>query len=186
MNPTANQYEVQGRDVARKLGIEIKCAFQGNQCPEWSGRSKPTWAHNACAECGDIHGDKFRVTIKRTGRTGPGSSFSFDFWASWSDCYATVAELERMTVLQRKAKGAPQYGWQSEHGSHVVKLKHTPNEYDILSCVGSDVNGYTDADEVYHEFGEMPPSRAEAIAAHTRKLQAFFTEAERTILAEVQ
>lgn len=198
MNPTANEYEVQGRDVARKLGLEIRAAYQGNQCPGWGG-SKPTTIPRYttamdCPECGGIHGDKYRVTIKRVGRTGPGSALHFDFWASWSDCFALLAEVERMTPQERVKRGWPRHEWSLSSLDRVVgtrgrlwlRRKHTPTEYTILACVSSDMSCPTDADEVHAEFGDMRPSQAEAIAAHARKLQAFFTEEERAILSEVQ
>ena len=61
-----------------------------------------------------------------------------------------------------------------------------PTQYDVLACVGSDVNMPTDADEVVAELGDMKPSQAQATADHARKLQGFFTEAERESLAEIQ
>jgi hypothetical protein len=60
-----------------------------------------------------------------------------------------------------------------------------PGYYNILASVSSDAQGPTTADEVYAEYGDMKPSQAEAVAAFARRLQRFFTEAEREALAEI-
>ena len=73
--------------------------------------------------------------------------------------------------------------WGSQHDAERLKR---PTQYSILACVGSDVNMPTDADEVVAELGDMKPSQAQATADQARKLQAFFTEAEREALAEIQ
>ncbi|HEY8310620.1 MAG TPA: hypothetical protein VIG47_08690 [Gemmatimonadaceae bacterium] len=134
------------------------------------------------------------MTIKRKGRTGPGAAIHFDFWASWSDCYVSYDDAWKMTPGKRIKAGLP-YGIANASDDKTVKgargalwyrRKHTPSEYDILSCVGSDLNNPIDADDVVRDFGDMLPSRAEAIASFARKLQAFFTAEERAILSEVQ
>ena len=61
-----------------------------------------------------------------------------------------------------------------------------PSHYTVLACVSSDISCSTDPDEVHAEFGDMKPSQAQAIADHARKLQSFFTGAERAALAEIQ
>ena len=72
-------------------------------------------------------------------------------------------------------------------GSQNDAEKHKrPSQYDVLACVGSDVNMPTTADEVVAEFGDMKPSQAQATADHARKLRAFFTDNEREALAEIQ
>jgi len=60
-----------------------------------------------------------------------------------------------------------------------------PGYYDILTRVDGDATSPTDPDEVYREYGAITPSRAVAIAKHSARLQAFFTSAELTRLAEV-
>ena len=179
-----SKYEVQAREVAEKIGIEVIAAFQGDQCPEWGGGERQKTRH-ACTECGQIHGDKFRITIKRM---ATGKSVSFDYWASWASCNKMAGEIQRHVTpsLEAKKYGLAWWDVRDEDPNKVFHVKHRPSYYDVLCCVGSDVNGSTDPDEIFAELGPMTPSRAEAIAAATRKLQAFFTEAERALLAEVQ
>ncbi len=62
----------------------------------------------------------------------------------------------------------------------------TPSIYDVLSCVSSDMNMPTTADEVRQEIGsDMKPYQCKAIAAFAKKLQAFFTSSQRDALSEI-
>lgn len=73
--------------------------------------------------------------------------------------------------------------WGSRHDAE----RHLePSVYDVLACVGSDAQGPTDPDEVAEEYGPMKPSQALKCARWARRLQKFFSEAERAMLAEVQ
>lgn len=181
-----SQYEKQALEVAQKIGIEVIAAYQGNQCPEWAGtgeRLPNPYKSHGCSECGDMHGDKYRVTIKRVGKKG---SVSFDYWASWADCNVEITGKMVGNGPAFKKTGLPYYDANKYFVGNVVKRKHTPSYYDILCCVSSDASGPTDPDEVVREYGNMLPSRAIAIAAHARKLQTFFTADELTLLTEVQ
>lgn len=73
--------------------------------------------------------------------------------------------------------------WDSLHNEQQGKK---PSVYDVLACVASDLSMPQTADEVYSEFGEMKPSQCGTIAAWARKLNEFFTEAEREALSEIQ
>lgn len=73
--------------------------------------------------------------------------------------------------------------WDSMHNAATGK---TPTVYTVLACVSSDASMPTDPDEIAREFGPMKPSQAIAVAEFTRKLQAFFTRAERERLSEIQ
>lgn len=177
-----SEYEKRAKKIADKIGIEIVCAYQGEQCPEWSDKSKKVRTPATCKECGDVHGDKFRVTIKR--KEGKGS-VSFDFWASWADCYVEIKPHMIGSPREFGKVGLSIYHSNMYHAGQVVQREHKPGYYDILACVYSDMCSSTDPDEIYDEFGEMKPSRANAIAAHARKLQKFFTDDEREQLSEV-
>lgn len=137
-----NAYTEQARAFLDRFGLEIKAAYKGEKSPKWGG---------------DIHGDHYRVTIRRI-RGSDGSrvvprpySLSFDFWGS-------------VTMMQEGRR---------------------PSAYSILSCVSSDAHIPTNPDEVVSELGEMQPSQAIATAKFASRLQAFFTKEEMEALAEI-
>lgn len=178
-----SKYEENALRIANEIGIEIKTCYQGGQCPEWSASERSY--RNTCEDCGTIHGDKYRVTIKRKGLKNAG--ISFDYWASWASCNKTVRELRAMKHSEIQKLGiALTSGLLHEHDSNVVKIRHKPSDYDILACISGDMFGSTNPDEIYEEFGEMKPSRALHIAEHNLKLQSFFSEAERLKIADVE
>jgi|SRR3990172_7084953 len=145
------EYETQAQEFLSHFGLEIKVAFKGDRCPPWDD-----YRH--------IHGDRYRVTIKRARQeyrpslTKPGfhsltpQSISFDFWNSQAD----------------------------------MQAGNRPSAYQILSVVSSEGSAPTDPDEVVEEYGEMKPSQASALAKFARRLQAFFTEEELEALQEIQ
>ena len=69
---------------------------------------------------------------------------------------------------------------------HAKQEGSRPTEYDILACISSDANAPTTADEVYQEFGDMLPSKCEAVARFARELQSFFTPSELDALGAIQ
>lgn len=177
-------YEKQAKEVADKIGIVVVSAFQGGQCPDWSSNDKnKRHDPHACDECGTVHGEKYRVTIQRKDKKG---SLSFDYWASWASCNVEVTRNMIGNGGAFKKAGLPYWESSKYFVGNVVKRKHTPTYYDILSCLSSDLSMPTDPDDVVREFGSMMPSQAIKIAEFARKLQAFFSEEEKAILAEVQ
>lgn len=163
MTTTTTDYESRARQIADALGLTVVAAFKGDRCPPWLDKRPPVTLHSdRCNACGSVHGDRYRVTLKFTGRAeawpawrvgrSTYQSLSFDFWASYQD----------------KLDG------------------HRPGYYDILCCVASEASMPTDPDEIAEEFGPMKPSQAIAIAKHAARLQAFFTEGERARLAEIE
>jgi hypothetical protein len=61
-------YEAQAEEFLKRHSLTLRVAFKGCQCPPWD-------------DDGHIHGDCYRVTIKRPS----GRSLSFDFWNSLYD-----------------------------------------------------------------------------------------------------
>ncbi len=61
-------YEAQAKRFLDKFNLSLKVAFKGDKCPPWD-------------DARHIHGDRYRVTIKRQDRR----SISFDFWNSLND-----------------------------------------------------------------------------------------------------
>lgn len=134
------------QEFLSRFGLEVKIAFKGDKAPAWGG---------------DVHGDRYRVTIKRIPQMQGGSyrpvsrspkSVSSDYWNSQND----------------KERGI------------------RPTAYDILQMLAPDAFAPTDPDEVVREFGEMKPSQASAVAKCATKLQAFFTKEEQEALQEVR
>lgn len=69
-------YEAEAQRFLDKNHLILRIAFKGDKCPPW---------------CDDrhIHGDRYRVTIKRNGKGDIPltSSISFDFWNSHADMH---------------------------------------------------------------------------------------------------
>jgi len=140
-------YEEKAQGFLDRNGLTIRAAFKGDRCPPWERGNK------------HIHGDRYRITIKRVGpdkvfsdgEPGP-RSISFDWWNSYND-------------------------------SHEGKR---PTAYDVLSSVSSDAYCPTDPDEVLQEFGgDMTIAQAAAIAKFALRLQSFFGNWEYEDLAEI-
>ncbi len=68
------EYEAQARRFLETNNLTIKTAFKGDKCPHWDNSKH-------------IHGDRYRVTIKRIYNiwNGQPHSISFDFWNSLHD-----------------------------------------------------------------------------------------------------
>jgi hypothetical protein len=62
------EYEKQAQEFLTKYNLTLKAAFKGDKRPPWDDNKH-------------IHGDRYRVTIKRQDR----KSISFDFWNSFND-----------------------------------------------------------------------------------------------------
>jgi hypothetical protein len=62
-----SEYEAQAHRFLSENKLSLKLAWQGNEAPSWATDG--------------VHGDKFRVTIKRK----HGNSLTFDFWGSYND-----------------------------------------------------------------------------------------------------
>ena len=161
-----NEYDEQAEKFCKDFGFEVKAAFKGDRCPPWDDDKH-------------CHGDRYRVTIKRSqvkvikfsdtetcpnghknclspgcylNKKGCPTSISFDFWNSLND---------------------------SQKGER-------PSAYDILACISSDVSMPTDPDELISEIGPMKVKQALASCEFTKRLQAFFTEAEISALSEIR
>lgn len=99
------------------------------------------------------------------------------------DEYRVTITREPGTARIHRIRSVSFRFWNSQNDA---KQGRRPSAYTILACVSSDAHSPTDPDEVVREFGAMPPSQALAAAAFTKRLQAFFTEAELGALAEIQ
>lgn len=165
-------YATQAQEFLSTFDLVLFIDFMGPECPTWDEGDQ------------HIHGDRWNIGIKRIEK-GPysdrwGDILEFPFWNSHHDANGW-----------RKLPWSDNVTEESEHLGHKRhidnwKMAHPPTPYEILACIGSDVQGYTDPDDVYQEFGEMKPSQAKAIANHTVKLRLFFTTPEQEALAEIQ
>lgn len=185
MTKEKSEYDLQAEAVAAKLGIKVTAVYQGGECPPRAKRGKDSQrTAKDCPQCGTVHGDKFMVTVEREGWDIK-KRIAFGFWAGFSDCY--VERYPRGKPHRTFVPGATGGGHMPpDINSKWVHVKHTPSVYSLLSCLASDSSGPTDPDEVYREYGEMPPSQALAIAGFAQQVQNFFTEDELRVLQEVQ
>lgn len=69
-----SEYEAQAERFLKDYGFTIKAAWKDTACPKWE--SDTAYKH--------IHGDRYRVTIKRKADR---KSISFDFWNSYNDAH---------------------------------------------------------------------------------------------------
>ena len=63
-----SDYEAQAQAFMDWFGLTMRAVYKGDKCPPWDDDKH-------------IHGDRYRITIKRKG----GRSISFDFWNSLQD-----------------------------------------------------------------------------------------------------
>ncbi len=68
-------YDVQAETFLQRSGIAFVAAFKGDKCPPWCD-----------GQC--VHGDHYRVTLRRTDKRKCPRSVSFDFWNSQADMQA--------------------------------------------------------------------------------------------------
>jgi hypothetical protein len=74
-------YDAQAEEWLQTHGLRLKLAFKPNKCPGWPG-SGGVSAKWDCPRCGGIHGECYRVTLRRLNGTRKPKSISFDFWGS--------------------------------------------------------------------------------------------------------
>jgi hypothetical protein len=182
-------YQAQAQAFLDRFGLEFKALAQpqahskpppwatpgrGRLCratkpppwatPGWMGQHRwPTPGLSPWATPGQPHDvvphapcDQYEITLSR--RTASGIAYPANGCSAgsiWFDFWGSINDHEQGNL---------------------------PTAYDVLASLGGEP---TQADEVYAEFGPMPPSDCERIAAFGRKLQAFFTEEELDALQEV-
>lgn len=108
----------------------------------------------------------------------------FPFWAGETERIGThyLVTLHRLDERGYSLNSLTFDYW----GSYSDKeAGRKPTDYDILSCLSSDINMPTDPDYVYEEMGPMKPSQCTAVAKFAQDLQDFFTEEEQADLAEI-
>lgn len=158
------EYDAQAKAFLDKFNIEFRATIYPSDMQEaapWSG--------------GEDCGLRYRVTISRTGTP---STVSFDYWGSINDREI----IEKNKPKPRVAQGScPR---------RLVREAH-PSAYDVLSCVGSDINCSDSFMEFCGDFGYDEDSRRayaafERCSKFARELRDFFTPDEITELAEIQ
>ncbi len=158
----STDYNKQANDFLTEHHLTLDTAFKGDKCPPWR-KGKPT-SRDACPECGSVHGDLYRVTIRRpthdavwsNGEPGP-RSLSFNFWGSYAD---------------------------QQDGNR-------PSAYDVLACISSEVYcpesfGLFCSDFGYDQDSRQAEATFKRCAAFAVKLGAFFSESELEALAEIR
>ena len=82
MTTETTEYDKQAQTFLDTHGMTIRITHKGDRCPPWrDGRTASRFG--ACACCGTVHGDRYRVTICEPG-SGRGR-LAFDFWGSYAD-----------------------------------------------------------------------------------------------------
>ena len=145
-------YEKQAQDFLDRFELTLKAVFKDDRCPPWE------------CEREHLHGDRYRVTIKRIGPDRvftcgePGSrSVSFDFWNSLND----------------------------------MQAGKRPTAYGVLACISGNTHCADTFKDFCFDFGyEQDFRKAEQTYKLCRKiadkLGAFFAEEEMEALREIQ
>jgi len=151
-------------EFLERYALEILIAFKDDaRCPPWA---PPIPGLQGCRRCGWVHGDHYRVTLRRKGTAVTRMAdreryperkhaLSFDFWGSLRD--------------------------QQAH------RRITP--FDVLASVADDVNGPTDTMKAIVELGLNPQTvteyrSAKRIAEFNNRLHRFFAPEERLALSD--
>jgi len=137
------EYEVQATKFLTKHGLVFRAAWKGDRCPPWDDKEH-------------IHGDRYRITIKREGYKGRRCSLSFDFWNSLRDSQ----EGKEPTAYSVLACISGDY--------------HVP---DTLEEFCSDYGFDADSRKAEQTFRR--------VSSFAQKMRAFFTEAEAAELVEI-
>jgi hypothetical protein len=164
--PGLDRYRAQAAAFLKRFDLEVLIAYKGDlKCPPWSPE---TPGLQGCKRCGAVHGDMYRVTIRRAGTavsplvkteaTTPKRkhAVTFDFWGSLQD---------------------------KQQNRRII-------DFDVLATVASEASCPTEVTEVLDEFGMNRDSirdyrKAVGIARFAARLQAFFTPEEITVLGEI-
>jgi hypothetical protein len=164
--PGLDRCRAKAQAFLTRFNLEVLIAYKGDsKCPPWS---PDVPGLNGCRRCGAVHGDMFRVTIRRAG--------------------SAVSPLAKTDATVKRKPNAITFDfWGSLHDRET---KRRIDQYDVLATVASDGNGPTDSAQVIEEFGMNPDSvkdlrQAAAIARFAARLQAFFTPEELTALGEI-
>jgi hypothetical protein len=159
-------YLKQAAEFLTRFQLEILIAFKNDtRCPPWS---PDVPGLQSCRRCGSVHGDHYRVTVRRKG--------------------TAVSRIDAAREAgQRKLHAVTFDFWGSLHDRENHRRI---SNYDVLATVASDASCPTDATEVISEFGLNPDSisdyrRALAAARFAQRLQRFFTPEEITALGEI-
>lgn len=158
-------YRPQARALLDAHDLEVLIDFKdGQKCPPWTPHVPSV---KQCQKCGMVHGDHYRVTIRRVGTAvtpirdrhpnpTPLQAISFDFWGSLRD-----REKDRCIT-----------------------------DCDVVACVSADAGHPTDPVRVIAEMGVDLESHREQqcavrIARFASRLRRFFTPEELSALAKI-
>lgn len=151
-----SEYEAQATKFLTDHGLEIKTAFKGDRCPLWDDDKH-------------IHGDRYRVTIKR------------------GKCLHDSKSMLPVECTCDRPRSVTFDFWNSHADRQAGK---SPTAYDVLACVSSDLYYPETFEEFCSEYGYEQDSRKaeqtfKAADKFGRKLRAFFTEKEAEDLSEI-
>lgn len=163
MHAILSDYDKQAAEFLERFALILTVQERTPEtCPPWAGGVGKV--RGGCSRCGSVHGREYLVTIARKS----GEPLAFPFWGAHAD-RPTPSDQCRSYIFRTP----------KEKGRH-------PSAYDVLSCLSGDVSTPDTADDVVSEFGDMMPTRAEAIALWGRTVRAFFSSTERDALATIQ
>jgi hypothetical protein len=158
---TDNAY-LRAAEFLIRFQLEVLIAFKNDtRCPPWAPNVPGL---QSCKRCGAVHGDHYRVTVRRKG--------------------TAVSRIDKRETDQRKPHALTFDLWGSLRDREMHKRM---SAFDVLATVAADAT--TDVTEVM-ELRVSPVligdyRRALATARFAQRLQRFFTPEEITALGEI-
>lgn len=161
---TLSQYEQQAQDFLQKHGITFRATLSDSKAPQWGDDGK--------------HGHHYRVTLSRHGEKRKRG------WYEWQN----KAAGHRGVLFGRRTRLTFDF-WSSI--ADMEKGVKTVGAYDVLACISGDVNCPDTFKDFCGEYGyEADSIKAlqtfRRVSAFSKRLRAFFTEAEIADLQEIQ
>ena len=164
-----SKYEAQARRFLVRFNLRLDVKEGNGKCPVWDAKK--------CKQGQHEHGQHYEVTLQRLRFKTIMLSETGMCPNGHKDCLSARCYLD---------KGRPSNlvfdFWGSIHDAEEGKA---PSAYDVLACIGGDIQTSEDADEVAEDMGGMKPSQAFACVEWGKKLRAFFTTEEQEAVSEI-
>lgn len=153
-------YDKQAQEFLDKFGIQFKATLSDTKDPDWKR--------------GEDHGHHYRITLKRGG----------------AGQYTTAQWNKLCESEKKRALGRLSFDFWGSIADREAGIK-TEKAYSVLACISSDVFCPDTFKEFCSEYGYEEDSISalqtfRRCSSFSRRIRAFFTEAEIEALQEIQ